>query len=234
MDTLETHEDDTSIWRQPGCHPGTAAADLRRSLGASGEPPWGLFLQQEALAEWAAAQGRGIERKDIRLRSESPGVEHEVIFDPGGQKFLKITQPGLYGHVGSCLWGKLELVQAKPLEYLDRLDLADQMFLDGTRLIGMIAHRSGIRILTSQPLVVGKRPDQEAIIAWMRSLGFVPVGRKTYWNAAEGIAIFDAHPGNVLGIPGGRLCPIDIVPCLADAQMISFMNERVKTWKPKH
>jgi hypothetical protein len=152
-----------------------------------------------------------------------------VIFDPERQQFLKITQPGCYGHVGTCRWGKLALVQAKPLEYLDRLALTDQMFCDGTKVIGLLAHKSGPRILTSQPLIVGNRPEPEAIIAWMRSIGFVAVGRKTYWNAAEGLAIFDAHPGNVLRIPDGRLCPIDIVPCIADAEMTSFMNQRVKT-----
>jgi hypothetical protein len=80
----------------------------------------------------------------------------------------------------------------------------------------------------------GELAEKEAIITWMRSLGFVPVGQKTYWNAAEGLAIFDAHPGNVMKVPEGRLCPIDIVPCVADAQMKSFLNQRAKTWRAKH
>lgn len=108
------------------------------------------------------------------------------------------------------------------------------MFKDRCPVLGAILHSCGPRIVISQPLMRGEAAEPAAITVWMRSLGFVPVGRKTYWNAAEGIAIFDAHPGNVLRIPDGRLCPIDIVPCIAATQMISFMNERVKTWKPKH
>ncbi len=37
-----------------------------------------------------------------------------------------------------------------------------------------------------------------------------------------------------LVIPSGRLCPIDIVPCIANAQMTAFMNQRVKSWAAKH
>jgi hypothetical protein len=232
--TLPDNEESSKIWQQPGSDPGTVAADLRRSLGAGGEPPWGLFFQQEALASWATERGRWIERKSIRLRSESPGVEHEIIFDPERQRFIKITQRGNYGHVGSCQWGKLELVQAKPLEYLDRLALSDSMFGDGTRVLGVVSNESGVRIVTAQPLVVGKKPSQEDVIEWMRSLGFAAAGQKTYWNATEGLAIFDAHPGNVLRIPDGRLCPIDIIPCIADARMMSFLNQRVKAWAAKH
>jgi hypothetical protein len=202
---------------------------LRRSLGASGEPPWGLFLQKEALVAWAAENERWIERRSITLRSQSPGVEHEVIFDAARQRFLKITQPGSYGHIGTSRWGKLELVQATPLDYLDRLALTDTMFSDGTTLVGIISHTSGPRLVTAQPLVVGQRPSQEDIIAWLQSLGFAAVGRKTYWNPAERIAIFDAHPGNVLVTSSGQMCPIDIAPCLADAQMTSFLNARLKT-----
>jgi hypothetical protein len=108
------------------------------------------------------------------------------------------------------------------------------MFGDGTTILGAVTHSSGIRIVSDQPLVVGKKPSHEEVVAWMDSIGFVPVGQKTYWNAGEGLAIFDAHPGNVLRIPDGRLCPIDVVPCIADARMTSFLNQRVKTWRAKH
>jgi hypothetical protein len=232
--TLDDNEETPQTWQQHGSHPGTVATDLRRSLGAGGEPPWGLFLQQEALASWATENGLWIERRSIGLRSESPGVEHEITFDEARQRFIKITQPGSYGHVGSCRWGKLELVQAKPLEYLDRLAFSDDLFGDGTTVLGAIAHESGLRIVTAQPLIVGTRPSGEDIISWMHSLGFAAAGQKTYWNAAEGLAIFDAHPGNVLKVPGGRLCPIDIIPCLADAPMRSFLNQKAKTWAKKH
>ena len=47
-------------------------------MGASGAPPWGLFLQQEALAAWATENGRWIARQSIDLRSQSPGVEHKA------------------------------------------------------------------------------------------------------------------------------------------------------------
>lgn len=228
MDTIEPNEENRQIWQQPGSHPGTAAADLRASLGASGEPPWGLFLQQEALLAWAGKNQRLISRKDIRLASQSPGIEHEVIFDSARQRFIKITQPGSYGHTGSCRWGKLELIQAKPLEYFDRLAMVDDLFADGTTILGAITHAAGPRIVTAQPLVVGVRPSREQIIQWLRGPGFVPVGPKTYWHDGERLALFDAHPGNVLQIPSGQLCPIDIIPVKADREMTAFMRSRVK------
>lgn len=208
--------------------------DLEGILRADGEAPWGLFLQQEAFVRWAQQRGAIIERSSIAGTRFRGGVEHEVIEDCPRQRVIKITHPGQYGNVGSCRWGKLELVQAKPLEYLIRLAHVNQLFNDLTKIIGAIPHSSGPRIVSTQPVLRGEKAEQEAIITWMRSLGFVAVGRKTYWNANERLAIFDVHSGNVLRIPAGRLCPIDIVPCVADAEMTAFMKQRAKSWAAKH
>ena len=208
--------------------------DLEGILRADGEAPWGLFLQQEAFVRWAQQRGVIIERSGIAGTRYRGGVEHEVIEDCPRQRVIKITHPGQYGNVGSCRWGKLELIQAKPLEYLTRLAYANQLFDDRMMILGAILHTSGPRSVTTQPVLRGEKAEQEAIVNWMRSIGFIAVGKKTYWNATEQLAIFDAHPGNVLMIPDGRLCPIDIVPCTANAQMTSFMNQRVKTWAAKH
>ena len=203
--------------------------DIRGILQSDGEAPWGRFLQQEAFVSWARRHGIIIERSNITGTRYRGGVEHEVIEDCDRQRVIKITHPGQYGNIGCCRWGKLDLVQATPLEYLTRLAHVNQLFDDQTRVLGAVMHASGPRVVTAQPVLRGELADQKAIIAWMGSLGFVAVGRKTYWNAAERLAIFDAHPGNVLRIPDGRLCPIDIVPCVADDLMASFLNQRVKT-----
>ena len=234
MATLEPHENTPATLQQPGSLPATALDDITGILRADGEAPWGLYLQQEAFTSWARQRGAVFERKQITGVRYRGGVEHEVVDDCERQRVIKITHPGHYGNIGSTRWGKLELVQAKPLEYLTRLVQVNQLFEDQTRVLGVILHSSGPRIVTTQPVLRGEQAQQEAIIAWMRSLGFAAVGKKTYWNAALGLALFDAHPGNVLVIPDCRLRPIDVVPCIADAQMTAFLNQRVKTWAAKH
>ncbi|HEX2747366.1 MAG TPA: hypothetical protein VHM91_05135 [Verrucomicrobiales bacterium] len=234
MTTLELNEETPPPWQQSGSLPAAVANDLKGILRTDGEEPWGLFVQQEAFGGWAERCGTVIERKSITGTRYRGGVEHEIVEDGERERVIKITHPGQYGHLGSCQWGKLELVQAKPLEYLARLDLVNQLFRDDNRILGAIRHSSGARIVSAQPMIRGDHAEKGEVIEWMRSLGFAAAGQKTYWNANEGLAIFDAHPGNVLRIPDGRLCPIDIIPCIADARMASFLNQRVKAWAAKH
>lgn len=234
MATVPDNEETPPAWQQPGNLPAAVADDLKGILRTDGEEPWGLFLQQEAFGKWAEQCGTIIERKSISGGRFRGGTEHEVIEDGERERVIKITHSGQYGYVGSCQWGKLELVHAKPLEYLTRLALVNQLFRDDNRILGAILHSSGAKVVSAQPMIRGDHAEKEEVIEWMRSLGFAAAGQKTYWNAKEGLAIFDAHPGNVLRIPDGRLCPIDTIPCIADARMTSFLNQRVKTWKAKH
>jgi len=231
--TLEPNEDSPQIWQQPGCDPRAAAADYRRVLEAGGGSPWDVFLQQQKLREWAERRGTIIERDRITGRSETPGLEHELIFDWSGQRVLKITLPGFYAHTGGFQHGRLELIKARPLAYLERLALAAEMFGDGTEILGVVPHSAGPRILSAQPLIVGKRPDDAAIASWMASLGCVQVDDKVWWHEARGVAIFDVHGGNVLQTEDGRICAFDVAPCFADAGMTAFLNQRVRQWAAK-
>lgn len=106
--------------------------------------------------------------------------------------------------------------------------MVDDLFADGTTIPGVITHAAGPRIVTAQPLVVGRRPSREQIIEWLRGLGFVPVGAKDLL-ARQGAPRVLRCPSRKRSPNSLRPAfPIDIIPVKADREMTAFMRSRMK------
>ena len=93
---------------------------------------------------------------------------------------------------------------ATPLEYLDRLLLANDIFGDDIALLGVLDAGSGMQVVTSQPTILGDPPEPEDIAAFMTALGFEVLpplvvrnsGALSFLRERDGIAAFDCHAGN--------------------------------------
>lgn len=107
---------------------------------------------------------------------------------------------------------------ATPLEYLDRLLLANDIFGDDIQLLGVLDAGPGMQIVTSQPTIRGEPPDQVQIAEFMLALGFAvlpPVavrnsGALSFLRESDGIAAFDCHAGNFF-VSSGQVLPIDVI-----------------------
>lgn len=63
---------------------------------------------------------------------------------------------------------------AKPLKYLERLALHNDLFEDDATVPGIAPDNARPRIGIAQPLVVGERPTTAEVIAFMSTMGFAP------------------------------------------------------------
>lgn len=118
--------------------------------------------------------------------------------------WIKTTKPGLYGmaaHVEHTLDKKtqkfiarLEYGHALPLQYFDRLLLANKVFGDDIKLRAIVETPDGPSIETSQPDIDGQSPTTEAIADFMTQMGFahVPSAGPTWYRAAENILLMSA------------------------------------------
>lgn len=152
------------------------------------------------------------------------GEEHLII--RGEDYYLKATYPGRFGFTvvaGPVFPG---LAPAFPSEYLNRLLLANDHFGDSIQLEA-VARESGagqLVILTSQPTVVGEAAMPDEIVAFMRrrrlelldGLEIGHAGALCFYRDLDQLAVFDAHPANVLKDVHGVILPIDLVLVAAD------------------
>ena len=149
-----------------------------------------------------------------------------MIFDGDGQRVIKITLPGFYGRYARMKLSGIEMGPAKPLEYLDRLTLHNQLFEDDATVLGIVADKAGPRIAIAQPLVVGERPTTVQVVTFMAGLGFAPrLNASAFWREEDRVAVFDAHAGNFLRGPSGQIFVIDVIPIGADPLMASWMYD---------
>ena len=135
-------------------------------------------------------------------------------FDESVQRYVKITLPGFYGQMPTPRAdGTPGLRPATPLEYLDRLALSNRIFADDFRVMGIVDDRVGPRIVISQPVVVGERPENGEIDAYMEALGFSRLTNKSMFvRENDLIGVFDGHQGNFLRGATGQIFAIDVIP----------------------
>ena len=81
------------------------------------------------------------------------GREHDVVFEPEKEHWIKYTKPGLAGYIVD--WeenGRTWLRNATPLEYLARLRRQNELFQDSIELAGLWrVGRGGRRIRRGFP-----------------------------------------------------------------------------------
>ena len=120
--------------------------------------------------------------------------------------------------------------RATPLEYLERLVLFNDVFGDDIRLVGVIAEPEPA-IVTTQPVIRGRHASPAEIASCMAALGFAPVDdvvldrrdSTSFFGAADGVAVFDAHGENVLAGEMG-IAPIDLFVIRAGEDLRAFLE----------
>lgn len=145
------------------------------------------------------------------------------MFD-GHRGYLKATYPGRYGFMVTAGPIYPGLTPALPWEYLERLRLGNVHFGDDVRLEGVTRESNGLVIFTSQPTVVGEAAAPEEIISFMGKrrlllldgLALGHEGALCFYRDLDQLAVFDAHPANVLKDDQGVILPIDLIVLAAD------------------
>ncbi|MFT5465143.1 MAG: hypothetical protein ACI8UO_000230 [Verrucomicrobiales bacterium] len=149
-------------------------------------------------------------------------MEHEAGIDLEAELVWKITTPGGFGRFPTLIDGKISMRSSSPLEYLKRLSMSNEIFADDWRVVGVLIDRGLVRIVTSQPLVVGERPEQEEIDAYLNALGYFRIGQEhAYRHRQQLLGLFDTHKGNFLRGTSGQVFAIDVIPA----------NLTDKTWR---
>jgi hypothetical protein len=176
-----------------------------------------------------------------RTRAVGENAEH-IIHDPidpaRNRYIIKTNQPGgWYGPYG--LWaarvghglnaetepafhpenvkaGRYDQSAATAEQYATRLGLSNQLFHTGFHLEGF-KHEPVNDIwsfVVSQPRFDNHRlATPEEIHHYMNERGFEGIDDRTFYDPQRKIAVFDAHPGNVLAHNDtGKIQPIDVVP----------------------
>ena len=205
--------------RDKGSSPQSALDFLLGSLGpmpqSRGSGRRRFQEEVEALQQWASSCGRCLINDD-GLRGFKPvasGAEHDVFFDEVGQRAIKVTRDGRFGH---SLEG--EGLSATPTAYLQRLILHNDLLGDHVEVLGVWSTEGSARIISSQPWVteaeVGVVLTQSDITAWFSDLGFelfVCAEVPAYYRSGWDVVVLDANVKNVLCDTSGRLFPIDVV-----------------------
>jgi hypothetical protein len=137
------------------------------------------------------------------------------------QLWIKTTKPGLYGmhafleHVlgkGQRFEARLEYGHALPLQYLDRLLLANEVFGDLIRLRAVVETQEGPSLETTQPDIEGGAPSVENVSRLMFALAFVrvPDAGPTWYRRRDNVLAIDAQPWNFIETPAGDVVPFDV------------------------
>ena len=197
----------------------SAAHDVRRVLCADGAQPAGGLAartagEARAIRDWAQARGLILDPARWLAPARKGGAEHLVWRDEEAGRVIKLTLPGECGWTVDAEeifdeawdeWVPRPLTRiATPLEYLDRLLLANDIFGDDIALVGVLDAGAGMQVVTSQPTILGDPPEPEDIAAFMTALGFEMLpplvvrnsGALSFLRERDAIAAFDCHAGN--------------------------------------
>ena len=185
-----------------------------------------IEAEQQRLIRWAKENGKL--GAGGRLPPEfSRGGEHQVYFHEKKQRYLKATllerQLGYGIALGSNSRG------ATPSEYLDRLDLQNQIFNDDIRLERVVLKNGKPIIVTSQPAIKGVAPTQAALNELMAGKGFERLADGAYYDEGVGLLIFDLFPRNAIQAANGVIFPIDPVIQRVTPEFGQFLREHPYT-----
>lgn len=139
-------------------------------------------------------------------------------FDEGELLWWKYTKAHLAGYtVEFNSQGQPYLLNALPLQYLERLLLQNEVFGDDIRLEGLWQDGEGWHIVTSQSDIAGRPATLDEIRVGMKEFGFreLPWRGIGYENSLAfqfgDIFVWDVHPANMVMTAAGLLVPIDVI-----------------------
>ena len=222
----------------------SAAHDVRRVLCADGAQPAGGLAartagEARALRDWAQARGLILDPARWLTPARKGGAEHLVWQDDEADRFIKLTLPGECGWTVDAEeifdeawdeWVPRPLTRiATPLEYLDRLLLANDLFGDDIALLGVLDWRGNAG--GDEPANdLGDPPEPEDIAAFMTAPGFEmppPLvvrnsGALSFLRERDSIAAFDCHAGNFF-LSAGQVLPIDVILVRAGEPLLNAL-----------
>ena len=163
-----------------------------------------------ALLNWGEATGLTRPEGEFSFLRRKPtayGDEHQAWFDEGNNRWHKATYPNRFG----IAWSREGSATAG--EYLTRLLLQNQYFGDDIHLMALANCDKKLRVITSQPHIIGEHAAYEEIQRWFRGLGFNRFesgGSFAWYRTDYNLLVSDAHEGNVIRSPTGALFAIDL------------------------
>ena len=139
---------------------------------------------------------------------QTRGSEHEVWFSNDG-RVIKATHPGEFGRLfGPDRFATLD-------QYLERIRLTVELFGLDWQIHGLHGSGRNTRVVTSQPIFLGKPATRQEIAAFMLERRFVLHGTRfgdVWYRSEDNVLVADAEPKNVVHGVGG-LAPIDVIVC---------------------
>ncbi|WP_139373037.1 putative polyvalent protein kinase domain-containing protein [Prosthecobacter debontii] len=150
---------------------------------------------------------------------QTRGSEHEVWFSKDGRA-IKATHPGEYGRLfGPDRFATLE-------QYLERIRLTVDLFGLDWRIHGIHGFERNVRVVTSQPIFLGKPATRQEITEFMKKRRFVFHRTRfgdAWYRHEDNVLVADAEPKNVVhGVEG--LAPIDVIVCRPSAELLKAAN----------
>jgi hypothetical protein len=209
-----------------------SSADFTRGSGAPtpdhdadyGSRTKRVEAEQQRLIQWAK-ENRKLGRR--LLPEFGRGGEHQVYFHRAKRRYFKANllerQLGYGIALGSYVRG------ATPSEYLDRLRLQNQIFCDDIRLERIVLKGGKPVIVTSQPAIKGKHPAPTALDELMLGKGYEKLADGAYYDAKNGLLLFDLFPRNAIQVNDGHIFPIDPVIQRITSDFGKFLREHPDT-----
>ncbi len=159
--------------------------------------------------------------KSIPETVREEGFEHQVFDLPENpERLLKATKPGRYGIHPYFVFAvdewdgkgylQTEYRHAYPVEYLQRLELCNEIWMTDYNLLGFSSDNS---IVTDQRFYSGEHPPQREVNQFLRDLGFDQLDRNAWnwFNEEAGVFLGDTKDHNFIKSESGAITPIDIV-----------------------
>jgi hypothetical protein len=200
--------------------------------GASGTPT--ISRQKADLRQWAQSAGLLLTPDSLPTIPVRGGQEHDLYHDTSTDRYFKVTRNGVFGLSPSIELAlvssaedarRFHLWEATPLEYLDRLDLHNQIVPQLNQLEGILVQADGdMAIVTSQPRFDIVPVSEAEIDAWFAAQGFTRVTRSAYYRQEDNLGVFDAHDKNVIRA-GELLVPFDVIPCHPSEGFLKFIED---------
>ncbi|MGN6553780.1 MAG: hypothetical protein ACTHLW_08670 [Verrucomicrobiota bacterium] len=181
-------------------------------------------IEQRRLIQWAKEN----QKLGGRLPPEfGRGGEHQVYFHRVKRRYFKATllerQLGYGIALGSHVRG------ATPSEYLDRLDLQNQIFGDDIRLERVVLKGGQPVIVISQPAIKGDHPTQMALDEMMLAKGYEKLTDGAYYDVKPGLLVFDLFPRNALRAADDNIYPFDPVVQRISPDFADFLRQEPYT-----
>ena len=159
-------------------------------------------VEQQRLIQWAKANGKLGRGRRLPLEF-GRGGEHQVYFQKRTQRYIKATllerQKGYGIALGSNDRG------ATPSEYLDRLDLQNQIFSDDIRLERIALKNGQPVIITSQPFIKGIKATAAELDELMQGKNYEKLADGAYYAEREGLLVFDLFSRNAIKAEDGHI-----------------------------